>query len=142
LLKSTYAEKVEQAGFAALSVGFLGVVALLLACIGIFGLTAFVVSLRSKEIGIRMALGATPMHVMAVVLRQFSIPLLVGLLAGVGGAAALSQIMRQELYGVSAFDPTAYLASVTFFGAGIALAALLPAKRALRIDPMSTLRHD
>ena len=142
LLKVAYKEKLDEALYAAVSVACLGVVALLLACIGMFGLTVFVVSQRTKEIGIRMALGAMPSHVLAVILRQFSIPIFAGIFAGLLGAAALSQILRQELYGLSSFDPIAYLASVTFFAIGVSLAALLPAKRALRVDPMKALRHD
>ncbi len=107
-----------------------------------FGLTVFVVSQRTKEIGIRMALGATPASVIGIVLRQFSIPVTAGLLIGLGGAAALSQFLRQLLYGLSSFDPLAYLGSLAVFGVGIAIAAILPAKRALAIDPMEALRYD
>jgi len=142
LLKSAYQEKISTARYAALSVTFLGTLALLLACIGMFGLTLYVVSQRTKEIGIRMALGASPANVIAIVLRQFSIPVAAGLLIGLAGAAALSQLLRQLLYGLSSFDALSYLASLTFFAAGIAFAAILPAKRALDIDPMEALRYD
>ena len=142
LLKSLYKDKINLASYAALSVGLLGLLALLLACIGIFGLTVYVVSHRTKEIGIRMALGATPSHVLTVILRQFSIPVFAGLFLGIAGAAALSQILSRLLYGLSSFDPLAYLSSVSFFALGVGLAALLPAKRALRIDPMKALRYD
>ena len=142
LLQSAYQERIGMSRDAALSVTLLGALALLLACIGIFGLTLYVVSQRTKEIGIRLALGARHAHVIAIVLRQFSMPIAAGLLIGLAGAAALSQLLRQELYGLSSFDPLAYLFSLAVFAAGIALAAMLPAKRALKIDPMQALRYD
>jgi predicted permease len=142
LMKSAYREKVQTAEFGALSVSVLGLVALLLACAGIVGLVAYAVAQRTKEIGIRMALGARPSHVVSVVLGQFSIPLAAGLLAGVAGAAALSQILRGLLYGVSNLDPLSYVAPVAILAVTVALAALLPARRALRVDPMRALRHE
>ena len=141
-LEISYRQKTEQAGYAALAVGLLGFVALLLACAGMVGLVAYVVSQRTKEIGIRLALGARSWQILTIVLGQFSRPVIAGLLAGTGLAAALSQLLRQELYGISNFDPTAYLAASVFFVAGVAAAALLPAKRALRIDPLKALRYD
>ena len=90
----------------------LGISALLLACLGIVGLVAYSVSQRTKEIGIRMALGATGSHVLSVVLRQLSRPVVAGLLLGIAGAAGLSQVLRRELYGVSNLDPLAYGAAI------------------------------
>src|SRR6202040_3210112 len=101
--------------YSALAVSLLGFIALLIACFGIVGLVAYAVSQRTKEIGIRMALGANPSHVLSLVLRQFSRPVFVGLLVGLGGAAALSQIVRRILYGVSNLDPIAYLAAFGLF---------------------------
>ncbi len=95
MMKVAFRRKLQGAEYSALSVGLLGVVALLLACLGIVGLMAFAVSQRTKEIGIRMALGAKPGHVLSTVLRQLTIPLAAGLVVGVGAAAALSQILRQ-----------------------------------------------
>jgi len=76
------------------------------------GLVAYAVSQRTKEIGIRMALGARPIACVSIVLMQFSRPVAAGLLLGVAGAAALSQILRQVLYGISNLDPNAYLAAL------------------------------
>jgi predicted permease len=142
LMKSAFREKLQTAEYSVVSVSVLGFVALLLACLGIAGLVSYAVSQRTKEIGIRMALGAQPSHVLAIVLRQFSIPVIAGLLVGVGGAAALSQILRQALYGVNNLDPVAYLAAIGVFAVTVAVAALLPARRALRVDPMRALRYE
>jgi len=142
LLKSSFRNKVQNAEYAAVTVSMLGSVALLLACLGIVGLVAYAVSQRTKEIGIRMALGAKRSHVLSAVLRQFSAPVIAGLLVGTGAAAALSQILRQQLYGISNLDPIAYLSAIGIFVATAALATLIPARRALGIDPMLALRQD
>jgi predicted permease len=142
LMKSAFRQKLYNAEYSALSVGILGFVALLLACLGIVGLVVYAVSQRTREIGIRMALGAKPAHVLSVVLRQFAGPVAVGLLAGVGGAAALSQILRGELYGISNLDPVAYVTAMGVFVVTVAVAALLPARSALRVDPMRALRYE
>ena len=142
LLKISFREKLHGAEYAAVASGLLGVVSLLIACLGIFGLAAYAVSQRTKEIGIRMALGARPSHILSAVLHQFSRPVLAGLLVGVGAAAVLSQLLRRELYGVSNLDPITYLAAIGIFAVTVVLAALLPARRALRVDPMRALRYD
>jgi ABC-type antimicrobial peptide transport system permease subunit len=77
-----------------------------------------------------------------VVLRQFSLPVVAGLAAGVGGAAALSTVLRGLLYGVGNLDPIAYLSAMAVFAVNITVAALLPARRALRVDPMRALRYE
>jgi predicted permease len=142
LMKSAFQRSLQGTEYSALAVSLLALVALLLACLGIVGLVAYAVSQRTKEIGIRMALGAKPSHILSIVLRQFSRPVVAGLLVGVGGAAALSQILRQVLYGVGNLDPIAYATAIGVFAATAALAALLPARRALGVDPVRALRCD
>ena len=142
LLKNALRRKLQSAEYSALVVSLLGSIAHLLACLGIVGVVAYAVSQRTKEIGLRMALGAQPSQVLSVVLRQFSIPVAAGLVVGVAGAAALSQLLRGQLYGISNLDPTTYLAAIAVFLVTVVVAALLPARRALRIDPLSALRHD
>jgi predicted permease len=142
LVKSLFRRKMEGAENAAMSVSLLGFIALLLASLGIVGLVAYSVSHRTKEIGIRIALGANPAHVLTVVIRQLALPILAGSLAGVAGAAALSQLLRRELYGISNLDPLAYLGAIAVFFAMVAIAALLPARRALRVDPLRALRYE
>jgi predicted permease len=142
ILKSAYGRKLQSAERSALAVGLLGVSALLLACLGIVGLVAYAVSQRTKEIGIRIALGAKRSQVLLVVLRQFSRPVFAGLLVGMVGAAAVSQLLRRELYGISHLDPAAYLAAIGIFVITVAVAALVPARRALRVDPLRALRFE
>lgn len=142
MLKTAYAGKLREAEIGAASVAVLGVCALLLACLGIVGLVAYSVSQRTKEIGIRMALGASGSHVLTVVLAQLSRPVVAGLLIGVAGAAALSQVLRRQLYGLSHLDPVAYAAAITVFVLAAVLTALVPARRALRVDPLKALRYE
>jgi ABC-type antimicrobial peptide transport system permease subunit len=142
LLSSAYGSRLQGAEYSALAVSLLGAIAHLLACLGIVGVVAYAVSQRTKEIGLRMALGAQPSQVLSVVLRQFSIPVAAGLIVGVAGAAALSQLLRGQLYGISNLDPTTYLVAIAVFIVTVVVSALLPARRALRIDPLSALRHD
>jgi predicted permease len=142
LMKSGFRQKLRGAESSALAVSALGFVADLLACLGIVGVVAYAVSQRTREIGIRMALGARPAHILSVVLRQFSRPLAAGLLLGVAAAAALSGLLRGQLYGISNLDPMAYLGAVGLFALTVAVAALWPARRALRVDPMRALRHE
>jgi predicted permease len=141
LMKSSFHRKMEGAEYAALSAGVLGAVALLLACLGVVGLVSYSVSQRTKEIGIRMALGATRAHVLSIVVRQLTRPILAGSVLGVAAAAALSQLLRRNLYGISNTDPIAYLAAVGVFAVTVGVAALLPARRALRVEPLHSLRH-
>ena len=105
-------------------------------------MVAYAVSQRTREIGIRMALGAKPAHVLSIVLRQLSAPVAAGLIAGVAGAAALSEFLRGILYGISNLDPVTYLAAIAVFIVTVAVAALLPARRALRVDPIRALRYE
>jgi ABC-type antimicrobial peptide transport system permease subunit len=142
LLKNSFQTSLRSAEASALAVSVLGFVAQLLACLGIIGVVAYAVSQRTREIGIRMALGAKPAHVVSIILRQFSRPVVIGLLVGVGAAAALSQILRGQLYGISHLDPVTYFVVTGLFAGTVALAALLPARRALNVDPILALRHE
>jgi predicted permease len=141
-LKALYHERVSVVEQIATTVSLIGMVAVLLAGVGIIGLVAFTVSQRTKEIAIRIALGAKRAHVLAAVLRQFAWPVAVGVVAGTGTAAAASRLLRKILFGVSNFDPAGYTAAVAVLAAIIVIAALLPARRALRLDLAKTLHYD
>lgn len=142
MLKNAFRSQLLPAQSSALVASLLGFVAQLLACVGIIGVVSYAVSQRVREIGIRMALGARPIQVVSVVLRQFLWPVVAGLVAGTAGAVLLSRLMRGVLYGISNLDPVAYGMALFFFLATVVLAAMLPARGAVRVDPMRALRQD
>jgi putative ABC transport system permease protein len=122
--------------------GALGLFALILATVGMSGVFAYVVQQRTKEIGIRMALGARPTQAVRLVLGTSSRAVFVGLFAGFAIALPASRLLRSFLYGASARDPVAYLSVAGILTiAGIA-ASYIPARRAARVDPATTLRHE
>jgi predicted permease len=141
-LKSDFHRNVQQVENAAMVVSLLGIAAVLLAGIGLLGLVAYAVSERTKEIAIRIALGAQPGHVLSAILRQFVWPVALGLIVGVAGTAALSQFLRRVLFGVSNLDPAGYLGGIAVLIAIATIAALLPGRRALHVDPMRALHCD
>lgn len=120
----------------------LGAIASGLALIGIFGLLAFTVAQRTQEIGVRMALGALGFDVLQVVLGQHAFPFGIGAVLGVVLAAAAAKVMRNLLFGFIPFDLVSFGAGLLLFGAVALAASIVPARRALRIDPASALRHE
>lgn len=117
-------------------------VALLLAAIGIYGLMAYSVQQRTQEIGVRLALGASPENVRRMVVRQGMSLALAGVVIGVGAALALSRYMASLVFGVKTWDPTAFVTVVVVLSAVAWAAAYLPARRASRVDPMIALRYE
>ncbi len=122
--------------------GGFAAVALLLAAIGLYGVLAYSVLQRTPEIGVRMALGAETRHVLALVLRQGLALTLVGLGLGVVGALAFSRVMSSLLYETQATDPATYVGVSLVLALVALLACLLPARRAMRIDPVIALRQE
>ena len=141
-LKLLYKDSVGGIEKTAMAVSMIGMVAVLIAGIGIIGLVAFTVSQRTKEIAIRIALGAKRIQVLAAVLRQFTWPVLLGLVMGAGIAAAATKVLRKALYGISNLDPLSYIAGVAVLMAIVIVAALLPARRALHLDLAKALHYD
>jgi ABC-type antimicrobial peptide transport system permease subunit len=119
-----------------------GVVALLLAAIGLYGVTAYGVAQRTSEIGVRIALGATRWSVIGMILRGASLRVLIGLAFGVPLAIGAGHLISAQLYGVSSSDPLALLAAAFTLAAAAFIAALIPARRAASISPMDALRNE
>jgi predicted lysophospholipase L1 biosynthesis ABC-type transport system permease subunit len=122
--------------------GCYSLLALALACLGLYGLTAYHVTRRVKEIGIRMALGATRGQVLRAVIYQVAPLPVAGLVFGIPAALVVSRAIRSQLYGVSAIDPRMLLLASAALVATSVVASLVPAKRATRIDPTIALRYE
>jgi putative ABC transport system permease protein len=125
----------------ALLVFFAGA-ALLLTMMGIYGVVAFLVGRRSREIGIRMALGAQRSDVLRLVLQQGMKPVALGSGAGLIGSLAASRLIASQLFGVSSTDPLTLTSIVALLGIAALFACWLPARRAARVDPMEALRYE
>jgi predicted permease len=126
---------------ALLSAGF-GLLATVLASVGLYGVMAFVVARRRKELGIRMALGAQPSGVIWLVMREVIVLLSVGLAVGIPAAVALGRYVSAQLYGIEANDPWIAGATVALLTTVSAIAGLIPAHKASRIDPILALRYE
>ena len=123
-------------------IGTFGLLALGLAVIGVFGIIAFSVARRTREMGIRIALGARPSHIRRVALREALVPTSIGTLLGVGGAWILSRTLSSLVYGVTTHDPIAFTLAPVVLIAAATLAALVPAQSATRIDPIQAIRAE
>jgi putative ABC transport system permease protein len=132
----------SQSEMQTLLLGGLAVLALTMACVGIYGVMAYLVSQRTNEVGIRLALGANRGSILSLVLGQGMKLVLIGVTVGLAAACALTRLINTLLFGVSPFDPLTFVA-VPFLLMGVALAACyVPAHRAMRVDPMHALRHE
>ena len=123
-------------------VGSLAAIASLMAMLGIFGLLAFTVAQRTREIGVRMALGARRADVLACVIGQFLMPFGMGVAGGTVLAFGVAKIIRNLLYGFLPFDFAGFGTGLLIFAAVALIASIAPARRALRIDPASALRYE
>ena len=130
-----------ERAFAALTAGF-GVLALALACVGIYGIMAYSVAQRTNEIGIRLALGAQPGQVQSMILRESTWLTFVGIVVGVASALWLTRLVKSMLYGVTPNDPVTLAAGAVVLLAITLAATWIPARRAASIQPMEALRHE
>src|SRR6185312_6075953 len=133
-LKVGFLKSLGQVEQIAAIISALGGIAIFLAGVGLLGLVTYAVSQWTKEIAIRLAVGAGRVEILSVVLRRFAWPVVTGLALGVGMAAAASQVLRRGLYGLSGLDPISYASAIALLVAILAAAALLPIRRAFRID--------
>jgi predicted permease len=139
-LKTTLAERLSDSQKITSVVGGMGILALVLAVVGLYGVVAYNVTQKTREISIRIALGAMPSHIVHSMVENFFLPLSVALAAGLAFSLLLSGVLRQYLYGLSNFDPLSYASAVVLLASVGSVAALLPARRALKVDPMEALR--
>ena len=135
-------ESVGDRRFTLLVLGAFGVVALVLAAVGIFEVASYAVARRTREIGIRLALGATPSAVRSLVQGNAMKSVLVGAVVGLGAALLLTRVMRSLLFGISATDPISFGAAIALLAAVAWIASYLPARRSTRVDPMITMRAE
>jgi putative ABC transport system permease protein len=135
-------ESLSLSRFRSLLMTAFATTALLLAAIGIYGVVAYAVAKRTKEIARRMALGATPSGVIAMVLSQASQPVVAGIVGGTIGASILTRVLDTVLFGVTASDPLTFAGAVAALSAVAAAACFVPALRASSIDPLVGLRNE
>jgi len=135
-------ESMAQTSFVLVILGIAASVTLLLGIVGIYGVIAYIVAQRRREVGIRMALGAQGESVQKIFVSRGMSLAAIGLAVGMIGAAALMRLLSSQLFGVSPFDPVTYAAVVGGLAMVALLATWLPARQATRIDPMLALRSE
>ncbi|MBA3386245.1 MAG: FtsX-like permease family protein, partial [Chthoniobacterales bacterium] len=131
-----------QPRFNMMLLGIFATVAMILAAIGIYGVIAYSVTQRTREIGIRMALGAQRGDMLGLILRQSLTVVAIGLVVGLLAAFAATRLLGSLLYGVGANDVLTYATVVCLLGAAALLASYIPARRAMKVDPMIALRYE
>jgi predicted permease len=141
-MEQSLANSVAQQRFSIQLMTAFAAIAAVLAAIGIYGVLAYLVDQRRREIGIRVALGADPSSILRLVLSQGSIPVGIGLAAGIAGAFALTRLLGNLLYQVSATDPVVFGGVATGLIVVAVVAMSVPARRATGVDPLDALRHE
>jgi ABC-type antimicrobial peptide transport system permease subunit len=141
-MEEVRSSSVAQQQFTLLLLGLFASLALVLASVGLYGVTAYATALRTREIGIRMALGAQRRDVMSLVLFHGAALGFLGVGMGIVAALLLTRLMTALLYGVRADDPLAFGAVAMLLSVVILVACYIPARRAMRTDPMMALRYE
>ncbi|HEX2664972.1 MAG TPA: ABC transporter permease [Candidatus Acidoferrum sp.] len=141
-MQEVYDRSVARTSFTLVMLGIAGAMALVLGIIGIYGVISYSVSQRRREFGIRVALGARPGNVLKMVLRQGAKMAVAGVVVGFGGAFALTRLMTSLLFGVAARDPATFVAVPVLLILVALLACYLPARRAMKVDPIVALRYE
>jgi putative ABC transport system permease protein len=141
-MESLVANAVARPRFSTALLGLFALTALLLTAVGLYGVVAYATSQRTREIGIRMALGASGRSILALIIRQGMVPVLIGLAIGLASALALTRLLASQLYEVKATDPLTFLGVVAVLLLVALTACLVPARRAAKVDPMVALRTE
>lgn len=136
------ADATSRTRFSALLLGIFSGLALVLAAVGIYGVMSYAVSGRTREIGVRMALGAQPRNVLALVMRDGIIVTVAGVALGLAGAFAATRVLGSQLYGVGTTDAVTFAAVSLLLAAVALVASYIPARRAMKVDPMIALRYE
>jgi ABC-type antimicrobial peptide transport system permease subunit len=140
-MESQLAKKLATRRLSVVLVSLFSVLALILAAVGLYGVLSYSIAQRTREIGVRIALGAESLSILGSVIRQGHAIVAVGLAIGILGAVGLTHLIQSMLYGVSGTEPLALLTAACVLGLAAFLACLLPALRATRIDPITALRE-
>jgi putative ABC transport system permease protein len=137
-----YSASLGSRRFNVILIGFFGIAALLLATAGVYGVMAYFVSRRTREIGVRVALGASPREVLGMILGQGMRTILIGVVIGFAGSLVLTRALASQLFGVTPTDPLTFASVILVLAAAALLACYIPARRATKVDPMVALRYE
>jgi predicted permease len=141
-LEEVFEQSIARTAFTLTLLTIAGAMALLLGISGLYGVTAYAVSQRRREIGIRLALGAQPREIRGLFVRRGLVLVGVGVAIGLGGAAGFTRFMQSLLFGIRPLDPATFIATTLVLAAVAVLASYLPARRAVAVDPVETLRAE
>ena len=145
VVSDAYEDEVKNTSRGLAAIATLGSVALLLSAIGLAGLAGYTVAQRTREIGLRIALGARASQIVRTILAPMSRAIAIGFVCGALGAAGVGRVLRSgipAMAGINLLDPVAYLMALALFGAVVTLAIVAPGRRAIRIDPSKALQHE